>query len=292
MRRGRRVGSLVARGRRSARPRRAAAAAASILDAKGSEADRIASRVVADVRAGGRGVRRRRRLHRLRGDAWAAPHGPTSSRCTRTASSGSAGSSCRSSILAVLAVVTVDTTSALRNASPDELRIDVAGKLWWWEVRYPGTGVVTANEIHVPAGHADRSPPHVRQRDPQLLGARSSPGRWTAIPGQPNDLRFTADTRRSLPGAVRRVLRAPARPHGRRRWSSTARPTSVAGWPADERAPLEPASEEAADRAAGLPARGVRGLPHDPRHRCANGTVGPDLTDVGSRERARRRHAR
>lgn len=32
------------------------------------------------------------------------------------------------------------------------ITIDVIGHQWWWEVRYPGTGAVTANEIHVPVG--------------------------------------------------------------------------------------------------------------------------------------------
>jgi cytochrome c oxidase subunit 2 len=32
------------------------------------------------------------------------------------------------------------------------MTIDVIGHQWWWEVRYPGTGAVTANEIHVPVG--------------------------------------------------------------------------------------------------------------------------------------------
>jgi cytochrome c oxidase subunit II len=32
----------------------------------------------------------------------------------------------------------------------DALEITVAGNQWWWEVRYPKLGIVTANEIHVP----------------------------------------------------------------------------------------------------------------------------------------------
>jgi cytochrome c oxidase subunit 2 len=31
------------------------------------------------------------------------------------------------------------------------MRIEVVGRQWWWEVRYPGTAAVTANEIHIPA---------------------------------------------------------------------------------------------------------------------------------------------
>jgi cytochrome c oxidase subunit 2 len=30
------------------------------------------------------------------------------------------------------------------------MTIHVIGRQWWWEVDYPGTGVVTANEIHIP----------------------------------------------------------------------------------------------------------------------------------------------
>lgn len=31
------------------------------------------------------------------------------------------------------------------------MTVDVIGHQWWWEVRYPGTNAVTANEIHIPA---------------------------------------------------------------------------------------------------------------------------------------------
>ena len=40
------------------------------------------------------------------------------------------------------------------NAAPDDrtaLTIRVIGHQFWWEVRYPGTRAVTANEIHIPA---------------------------------------------------------------------------------------------------------------------------------------------
>jgi cytochrome c oxidase subunit II len=43
-----------------------------------------------------------------------------------------------------------------RQAEPSTGRHDpdliVIGHQWWWEVIYPGSGVVTANEIHIPAG--------------------------------------------------------------------------------------------------------------------------------------------
>lgn len=37
----------------------------------------------------------------------------------------------------------------VNGATPD---IVVTGHQWWWEVEYPGTGVTTANEFHIPVG--------------------------------------------------------------------------------------------------------------------------------------------
>ena len=58
--------------------------------------------------------------------------------------------------LVVLGVVFVLELGVL-NATPisagsSDLTIDVIGHQWWWEVRYPQLGIVTANEIHIPAG--------------------------------------------------------------------------------------------------------------------------------------------
>lgn len=37
------------------------------------------------------------------------------------------------------------------NPRSTAMTIDVIGHQWWWEVRYPGSSGVTANEIHIPA---------------------------------------------------------------------------------------------------------------------------------------------
>jgi cytochrome c oxidase subunit 2 len=36
------------------------------------------------------------------------------------------------------------------NPKTTSLTINIIGHQWWWEVRYPGTSAITANEIHVP----------------------------------------------------------------------------------------------------------------------------------------------
>lgn len=59
-------------------------------------------------------------------------------------------------ILAAIAVPTVKAIFATQPEPPaDAVTIEVIGKQWWWEFRYPqpnGDTVVTANEIHVPVG--------------------------------------------------------------------------------------------------------------------------------------------
>lgn len=44
------------------------------------------------------------------------------------------------------------TASARLRMPKDAVTVRVVGHMWWWEVRYPESGVVSANEIHIPAG--------------------------------------------------------------------------------------------------------------------------------------------
>jgi cytochrome c oxidase subunit 2 len=64
-------------------------------------------------------------------------------------------------ILTAVFVVSLRTLSALRPAAaPSDLTIQVTGRQWWWEIRYPGRtpsdDAVTANEIHIPTGRRVR----------------------------------------------------------------------------------------------------------------------------------------
>lgn len=60
-------------------------------------------------------------------------------------------------VLVAVFLVSLRDMDAL--SAPDEptaLTIEVIANDWWWEVRYPETGAVTANEIHIPAGEPVR----------------------------------------------------------------------------------------------------------------------------------------
>jgi cytochrome c oxidase subunit II len=52
----------------------------------------------------------------------------------------------------VLFLVTARTIRAVQSAVPpvDALQVTIVGHQWWWEIRYPALGIVTANEVHVP----------------------------------------------------------------------------------------------------------------------------------------------
>ncbi|MBI4199862.1 MAG: cytochrome c oxidase subunit II [Chloroflexi bacterium] len=56
-------------------------------------------------------------------------------------------------VLAVIAVPTITTIWDTATVPPGEsLEVNVTAHQWWWEFQYPGLGVVTANELHVPVG--------------------------------------------------------------------------------------------------------------------------------------------
>jgi cytochrome c oxidase subunit II len=58
-------------------------------------------------------------------------------------------------VLTILLLVL--TMVGIANADPTippnkQVDIEVHGWRWWWEYRYPATGIVTANELHIPTG--------------------------------------------------------------------------------------------------------------------------------------------
>jgi cytochrome c oxidase subunit 2 len=60
-------------------------------------------------------------------------------------------------VIPVLIVVTLGMATARavvevqkKRLPADALKVTVIGHQWWWELRYPELGIVTANELHVP----------------------------------------------------------------------------------------------------------------------------------------------
>jgi cytochrome c oxidase subunit 2 len=72
-------------------------------------------------------------------------------------------------IVLILFLATARTIGALGNPDlpPGTLHVTVIGHQWWWEIRYPELGVVTANELHVPVSDGP-------ERRPTLLTLESA----------------------------------------------------------------------------------------------------------------------
>ncbi len=64
-------------------------------------------------------------------------------------------------IVFVLILVTSRTIADIQNRKPPPgtIKATVVGHQWWWEIRYPDLGIVTANELHVPASTGDKHQP-------------------------------------------------------------------------------------------------------------------------------------
>ena len=185
-----------------------------------------------------------------------------------------------SAILLVLAVVTVQATTKVRRPERNPLPIEVIGRQWWWEVRYPTLGISTANEIHVPAGRQiqmglDASDVIHSFWVPQLAG------KVDAIPGQHNLLRFTADT----PGVYRgQCAECCGVQHARMAMIVVAdTPATFERWAARRQTtPSPPDGDEQARGQLVFMSHPCAGC-HTIKGTEANGTRGPDLTDIGSR---------
>lgn len=91
-------------------------------------------------------------------------------------------------IVVVLFMATARVIANVQNAAPaNALHVTVVGHQFWWEYRYPGLKVVTANELHVPVG----TPTEIK-----LLSADTDHSFWVPrlagktdlIPNHPNDM--------------------------------------------------------------------------------------------------------
>lgn len=72
------------------------------------------------------------------------------------------------------------------------LTVDVIGRMWWWDVRYPGTAAVTANEIHIPTG----VPVRIRTTSEDVIHSVWVPrlgGKIDSMPGHRTSLWIQAD---------------------------------------------------------------------------------------------------
>lgn len=183
-------------------------------------------------------------------------------------------------VLLVIAIPTIQVIFRTQSAATPSgaLEVTVQGYQWWWEFRYPSIAVVTANEMHIPAGRPiviTLSGPDVIHSFwvPQLAAKRD------VVPGRENRITFTADRPGEYWGqcaeycgtshanmALRVIVDAP---------------DAFERWAAAQRAPaVEPAGDAARGkqiyaRSACVGCHTIAGV--------SEGVLGPNLTHFGSR---------
>ena len=175
------------------------------------------------------------------------------------------------------------TNTVMAPPPPGALRIEVEGRQWWWEVRYPGaagTPVVAANELHVPIGTAVE----VIVTSPDVIHSFWVPslgGKMDMTPGQPARLALRAER----PGVYRgQCAEYCGIQHAQMALLVIAEPPEAfEAWVRAEAAPAQaPAEGDPARGLAVFMAQGCAGC-HTIRGTAARGDLGPDLTHLAGR---------
>jgi cytochrome c oxidase subunit 2 len=104
-------------------------------------------------------------------------------------------------IVAVLFLATARVIHAIQDAPKPAAAVDVTviGHQFWWEFRYPKLGIVTANEMHIPAS----DPAHPTPTFLKLLSADTNHSFWVPELGGKTDL---------IPNRVNEMWMDPPRP--------------------------------------------------------------------------------
>jgi len=183
-------------------------------------------------------------------------------------------------ILAVMFVLTLRTMTSVNASPPSALRVRVIGHQWWWEYQYPDLGIVTANELHLPAG----TPAQL-----ELTGADVIHSFWVpqfgwkrdTIPGKINLLPVQIDQPGIYDGACTEYC---GTQHAWMRIRVVGQsPSDFDAWVQQQRTPALPPSGDLASRGQSLYLSNTCVNCHTIQGTPSNGRVGPDLTHVGSR---------
>jgi cytochrome c oxidase subunit 2 len=188
-------------------------------------------------------------------------------------------------IVIVLFAATARVIHAIQDAPqpPTAVEVTVIGHQFWWEYRYPGLGVVTANELHIPVSDPSRPRPTFLN----LLSADTDHSFWIPQLAGKTDL---------IPNRVNHLWMDPRRPglflgqcaqycgtqHAKMlQRVSVDTPDEFDAWIREQR---EPAMEdESAIRGRRVFETTACINCHTVRGTAANGRFGPDLTHLMSR---------
>ncbi len=183
-------------------------------------------------------------------------------------------------VVVIMLILTYQAMAKIEaDPPPDALYVRVVGHQWWWEVHYPDLDVVTANEIHIPI---DRPVYFELESDdvihsfwvPRLMGKRD------LMPGSTNSIWFTPQEEGLFAGHCAEYC---GTAHAQMRFHVIVE-SEIAfdNWVEKQRQPAEEMTGDAALGAELFVSRACVTC-HTIRGTDSIGTIGPDITHVGSR---------
>jgi cytochrome c oxidase subunit II len=184
----------------------------------------------------------------------------------------------------IASTVLMFTASEHMHESHEHPDIVVTGHQWWWEVRYTGASpdesFITANEIHIPVGR----PVLIRLRSADVIHSFWVPqlsGKVDLVPGRENTILLHADVPGRYDGQCAEFCGAE---HALMRLVVVVdSDVQYQAWRFQQHAPSLIPRNEPEVRGLEVFATRACGLCHAVRGTNAQGTVGPDLTHIGSR---------
>ena len=184
-------------------------------------------------------------------------------------------------LTALFFIADIGVVKATDAPSPGQTKmtIEVTGRQWFWEARYPRAGAVTANEIHIPV----RTPVKVIVTSPDVIHSFWVPElnkKVDAIPGYRNDVLLYADK----PGVYRgQCAEFCGLQHAKMAMAVYADPPQrFQAWLRQEAKPVA----ASAVQSAGFQVFNQNDCAncHTLRGTGARGNIGPDLTHLMSRK--------
>jgi cytochrome c oxidase subunit 2 len=168
-------------------------------------------------------------------------------------------------------------------APAGSLRVAVTGEQWWWRVRYPtadGRTIELANEVHLPLGQAA----DLRLDSADVIHSFWIPslgGKLDMFPGRASRLALWPTRAGRYRGACAEYCGAS---HALMAFAVVVEARAALDrWLAHQSEPARPPSTPLGARGAALFLADGCGACHAVRGTPAAGTLGPDLTHVGSR---------
>jgi cytochrome c oxidase subunit 2 len=184
-------------------------------------------------------------------------------------------------VLLIIGIPTIKIIFKTQEApAATDLRVNVAGKQWWWEFKYPQLNVATANELHLPVGQTVTFFLHA----PDVIHSFWIPhlgGKRDVVPHRVNRITMTPE----VPGEyVGQCAEYCGTSHANMRFRVVVHPPGgFEQWVKTQQAPPVESTDPLAQQGKSLYAQSACVGCHTIAG-VSGGEIGPNLTHFGSRK--------